>query len=300
MKFNTITVPFFIVAVSLRNSHAFSPQSPFASSRSIEAKLSHPNRNAIATTSTKLIKRSKSDNKTPVVALNMIELDEMVSSSLLISFVTDVVVARIVLLSGALILATLIFKGGPEEVSVRTDNSDSYEVISNDSELELSTVDTLEELPLSEINDAMVSSVNTPAETEPLIEVAKAEAQPSTIKSEEVFSSVSPPVITAKEKDLIQLRREVSSTIEKKQEKVKQLSIKDTSKITTAAATVVESPQPMKEDVEEESKPSDTVSITTSQESNDVGTTRIKGRKRRLVTKVIKKVIMPWKSWKSL
>jgi hypothetical protein len=300
MKFNTVTLPFFIVALSLRNSHAFSPQSPLASSRNREAKLLHPNRNAIATTSAKQIKRSHSDKKAPVVALNMIELDEMVSSSLLISFVTDVVVARIVLLSTALILATLIFKGGAEEVSVGTDNGDSYEVISNASELELSTVDTSEELPLSESSDALVSSVDTPADIEPVVEVAEVEAQPSTSESKEVFSAVSPPVITAKEKDLIQLRREVSSTIGKKQEKVKQLSIKDTSKTTTVATTVVESTQPMNEDVEDESKPSDTVSVATSQESIDIGTKRIKGRKRRLVTKVIKKVIMPWKSWKSL
>lgn len=292
MKFNTVTLPLLIVTLSLQNVNAFSPQSPFVSSGKIESKIS--NRDAIATTSAKLIKRSKSDSITTSVALNMFELDEMVSSSLSISFVTDVVVARIILLSTALILATLIVKRGTEEVSVGTENNDSYEVIVNPTELELSTVETSAELPLSETSDAM--TVSTQAESEPLVETAEAESQPSEIENEEKISIGSPPVITAKEKDLIQLRMEVSSTVERGQEKVKRLSIQETPK----ATLVMESTQPLKEDVDYISKSPDTLSIATSEESNDTGSKRTKGRKRRLVAKVIKKVIMPWKSWKSL
>jgi hypothetical protein len=296
MKFNTVTLSLVIVALPLQNGNAFSPQSPFVSLGKIEAKISHSNRDAIATTSAKLIKRSKSDSRTPSVALNMFQIDEMVSSSLLISFVTDVVVARIILLSTALILATLIVKRGTEEVSVGTENNDSYEVIANPTELELLTIETSADLPLSETSDAMISSVSTLVESEPLVETAEAESQPSEIEIAEEFSGGSPPVITAKEKDLIQLRMEVSSTIERGQEKVKRLSIQDIPK----ATLVMESTQPVNEGVNYMSKSPDSLSIETSEESNDTSSKRTKGRKRRLVAKVIKKVIMPWKSWKSL
>lgn len=298
MRYNsfTSTVPLLIVAISVHYGNSFSPQSLFVQTGKAEATFYG------AATSTSLIRLPKSESTSSAfpVSLNMIDFDGMApsSSSLLISFVTDIVVARIILLSTLLVLATLIFKRGAEEESVVEDYQNSYPGIAARKQSEPSTDDASPK-PSFPVTAVFDSSVDTAVDSEPLLEAAaEQEEQPSSTEDQGEILSGTPPVITAKEKDLIQLRMEVSNTIESEQEKRKRLSTKEIDK-----ATLVKESTTQKSGGAKLDKPSSTGSISTSEETNETVSIDIKptkGRKRRLAAKVIKKVIMPWKAWKSL
>jgi len=95
--------------------------------------------------------------------------------------------------------------------------------------------------------------------------------------------------ITATEKDLVQLKKEVASTIEGEQEKIKRLATKEQSKAKEAAQRT----QQAEDKTAEEVKESLAVASGSAPETKHTG-------KRHFVARIVKKIVMPWRKWESL
>jgi len=281
----TTSLPLLIAAAFLSNGiNAFSPQMRFLAKK--RGTLSHelPHQSSSAALS-----QLRKPGTTPAVSLNMVEC-EMAASSIVIS--SDSWDAQSVLLwtalCGAAFYATM-------QRSEKVKEGVEANKKANDDEVDSSVAKVRRDLAAAKLTTAATTETidDTPAlwlKKKKPTDVATTETivQPETTVVASPEETVEPKqaFITATEKDLIQLKKEVASTVEGEQEKSKRLVTKEIKKATVVAV--------QSEKVAEEVKEPPPVEVTNEPAKKKIG------RKRRLAAKVIKKVLMPWKAWKSL
>ena len=313
----TTSLPLLIAAAFLSNGiNAFTPQMRFLARK--RGTLSHelPHQSGSAALS-----QLRKPGTTPAVSLNMVECEMAASSIVISSAIWD---AQSVLLWTALCGAAFSLYANvqrseelKEGVKVVNKNAKDDEVDSSVAKVRrdlaaarrptpfgttAATTETIDSTPALWLKEptgvattetkvlpepTVVTTTETKVLPEPTV-VAITETivqpKPTVVASPEETVEPKQAVITATEEDLIQLKKEVATTVEEVQETSKRLATKEIKK-----AVAVQS-----EKVAEEVKKPPLLTVTNEPAKKTTG------RKRRLAAKVIKKVLMPWKAWKSL